>query len=111
MHLASQRTEGRRRPLLAIWLAIIVVGMSLPAMAYLDPGATYIALQGLLGLVAGSWAAVFVYRRRIVDALKRWSGRTDAVLDTAGEKLGARGTPTEAHMSQTKDPENRSALP
>ena len=109
MRLDGQRTAGKRRLSAANWLAIIVVWMSSPAMAYLDPGATYIAIQGLLGLVAGSWAAVFVYRRRIVDALRRSSRRTPTNRDTAATMLEA--PQPKARMSQTKDPENRSALP
>ena len=109
MRLDGQRIAGRRRLLAANWLVIAIVGMSSPAMAYLDPGATYIAIQGLLGLVAGSWAAVIVYRRRIVDAFRRWSGRTDAGRDLTGTMLEV--PRPEADMSQNKDAENRPALP
>ena len=109
MRLEGQRTAGKRRLLAASWLAILVVGMPSPAMAYLDPGATYIAIQGLLGLVAGSWAAVFVYRRRIIDALRRWFNRTATGRDPTGTMLEV--PQPEADMSQTKDAENRSALP
>ena len=109
MRLDGQRTAGKRRLSAANWLATILVWISSPAMAYLDPGATYIAIQGLLGLVAGSWAAVFVYRRRIVDALRRSSRRTATNRDTASTMLEA--PQPKAHMSQNKNPENRSALP
>lgn len=78
-------------------------------MAYLDPGSTYIAIQGLLGLAAGFSATLIVYRRRIVDAFKRLCARRAADHDPTRTTIEVPGS--EADMPRHEDAETKSALP
>ena len=83
-------------------------------MAYLDPGAAYIAIQGLLGLGAGLSAALIAYRGRVVDVLRsrrlaKMAARTRTGREAAPNTREPPLSPVDA--SQDEDAEAKSALP
>ena len=54
----------------AVLVVSVLVALSRPAHAYLDPGTGSIILQGILGAVAG----VLVFGRTYLHRLKVWLG-------------------------------------
>ena len=46
-------------------IALVLLSITLPAYAYLDPGTGSVLLQGLLAGIAGSFAIVKLYWRRL----------------------------------------------
>ena len=54
----------------AVLVVSILVALSQPAYAYLDPGTGSIILQGILGVIAG----VLVFGRTYLHRLKVWLG-------------------------------------
>lgn len=54
-----------RKRVLAVWLAINLVGFSAAANAYLDPGTGSILVQSLLAGIAGAAAVLSLYWQRV----------------------------------------------
>jgi hypothetical protein len=54
-----------RKRVLAVWLAVNLVGFSAAANAYLDPGTGSILVQSLLAGIAGAAAVVSLYWQRV----------------------------------------------
>ncbi len=54
-----------RKRVIAVWLAVNLVGFSAAAHAYLDPGTGSILVQSLLAGIAGAVAVLSVYWQRV----------------------------------------------
>ena len=68
-------------------MAITMIVAPSATLAYLDPGSAYIALQWLIGLVAGAGAIAALYLRAILTVCTRWRKRRSR---HTGENDGAR---------------------
>jgi Na+/proline symporter len=53
-----------RKRVIAVWLAVNLIGFSAAANAYLDPGTGSILVQSLLAGIAGAAAVVGLYWQR-----------------------------------------------
>jgi len=54
-----------RKRVIAVWLAVNLIGFSAAANAYLDPGTGSILVQSLLAGIAGAAAVVSLYWQRV----------------------------------------------
>ena len=54
-----------RKRVIAVWLAVQLVGFSAAAHAYLDPGTGSILVQSLLAGIAGAVAILSLYWQRV----------------------------------------------
>lgn len=54
-----------RKRVIAVWLAVQLVGFSAAAHAYLDPGTGSILVQSLLAGIAGAVAIISLYWQRV----------------------------------------------
>ena len=96
---STRRAGGGQRLVVAICLMVFVMSVSPTASAYLDPGTAYMALQWLLGLIAGLGAAMLVYWQRITAAWTRWSGRASREERVATSKAPDQAAPSEANRA------------
>ena len=98
-------------------IMVVCVATTHPAWAYLDPGAAYMSLQWLLGLVAGAGAALLLYWRSVTATVRRWSGRGRRRLESEARgpqgvsgrnararlPMGDRETPSDAESRDRSD--------
>jgi hypothetical protein len=66
-----------RQPIVPISILVTAVLMPTPAHAYLDPGLASLLLQGVVGGIAATVAALHVYRARLTALFSRRRERRD----------------------------------
>ena len=71
MLIESNRKSSRRYPLtpLALVVAVVLILLPSPALAYIDPGTGSFVIQGIIAAVVGAGIVVKMYWHRIKAAL------------------------------------------